>query len=113
MFKEMFLTATLSKGVMHDSKVITNEEVLKMATINVEEYYQNVRLQFSSELPSATTGIGSGLFKTAGLTKTNIGFGLPIRKPTQTVFLSNSVKAPNTKRYMRILISTHEIYLTF
>ncbi len=37
MFKEMFLTATLSKGVMHDSKVITNEEVLKMVTINASK----------------------------------------------------------------------------
>lgn len=37
MFKEMFLTATLSKGLMHDSKAITNEDVIKMATINASK----------------------------------------------------------------------------
>lgn len=37
MFKEMFLTATLSKGVMHDSKVLKNNEVISMATINASK----------------------------------------------------------------------------
>lgn len=80
-------------------KAILNNYDLKMATINVEEYYQNVRLQFSSELPSATTGIGSGLFKTPGLTKTNIGFGLPIIVQYEAdIFLKNHNKTKAVRK---------------
>ena len=43
-------------------KAVLNNYDLKMATINVEEYYQNVRLQFANELPSAVGGFGPGVF---------------------------------------------------
>ncbi|MBQ8749616.1 MAG: amidohydrolase [Clostridia bacterium] len=37
MFKEMFLTSTLSKGIMHDPCAITNNEVLDMASKNASK----------------------------------------------------------------------------
>ena len=35
---------------------IQNNYDLKMATLNVDEYYQNVKLQFANELPNASIG---------------------------------------------------------
>ena len=44
-------------------KAILNNHDLKMATINVDEYYQNVKLQFSQELPTASVGLTSAYAK--------------------------------------------------
>ena len=44
-------------------KAVLNNYDLKMATINVEEYYQNVRLQFANELPSAVGVLDRGSSK--------------------------------------------------
>jgi NodT family efflux transporter outer membrane factor (OMF) lipoprotein len=44
-------------------KAILNNYDLKMATISVDEYYQNVRLQFSHELPNASVGLTSAYAK--------------------------------------------------
>lgn len=41
-----------------------------MATLNVEEYYQNVKLQFANELPMAGVGVSPALTKMPG--KTNM-----------------------------------------
>lgn len=80
-------------------KAILNNYDLKMATINVEEYYQNVRLQFSNELPSATAGIGTGLYKMPGLTKTSNGFGLPVIVQYEAdIFLKNHNKTKAVKK---------------
>lgn len=46
-------------------KAVLNNYDLKMASINVEEYYQNVKNQFAKELPSATVGGAPGIFKNA------------------------------------------------
>lgn len=42
---------------------IKNNYDLKMATLNVDEYYQNVKLQFANELPSATVGVSPAYAK--------------------------------------------------
>lgn len=52
---------------------IKNNYDLKMATLNVDEYYQNVKLQFANELPSATVGFSPAYSKVA-----TIGNGLDI-----------------------------------
>ena len=52
---------------------IKNNYDLKMATLNVDEYYQNVKLQFANELPRATVGFSPAYSKVA-----TIGSGLDI-----------------------------------
>ena len=80
-------------------RAILNNYDLKMATINVEEYYQNVKLQFSNELPSATAGFGPGVFKAPGMTKTQAAFGLPIIVQYEAdIFLKNHNKTKAVKK---------------
>lgn len=70
-----------------------------MATINVEEYYQNVRLQFANELPSAVGGFGPGVFKAPGMTNTSSAFGLPIIVQYEAdIFLKNHNKTKAVKK---------------
>lgn len=80
-------------------KAVLNNYDLKMATINVEEYYQNVKLQFANELPSAVGGFGSGVFKAPSMTKTQSGFGLPIIVQYEAdIFLKNHNKTKAVKK---------------
>ncbi len=80
-------------------KAIVNNYDLKMATINVEEYYQNVKLQFANELPSAVAGVGPGVFKAPGSTKTQAAFGLPVIVQYEAdIFLKNHNKTKAVKK---------------
>lgn len=80
-------------------KAVLNNYDLKMATINVEEYYQNVRLQFANELPSAVAGFGPGVFKAPGMTNTSSAFGLPIIVQYEAdIFLKNHNKTKAVKK---------------
>ncbi len=80
-------------------KAILNNYDLKMATINVEEYYQNVKLQFANELPSAVAGFGPGLFKAPGMTNTSSAFGLPVIVQYEAdIFLKNHNKTKAVKK---------------
>lgn len=80
-------------------KAVLNNYDLKMATINVEEYYQQVKSQFASELPSATAGFGPSLMKMPGMTKTQSGFGLPmIVQYEADIFLKNHDKTKSVKK---------------
>lgn len=80
-------------------KAVLNNYDLKMATINVEEYYQNVRLQFANELPSAVAGFGPGFFKAPGMTNTKAAFGLPIIVQYEAdIFLKNHNKTKAVKK---------------
>lgn len=80
-------------------KAVLNNYDLKMATINVEEYYQNVRLQFANELPSAVGGFGQGVFKAPGMTNTKAAFGLPIIVQYEAdIFLKNHNKTKAVKK---------------
>lgn len=80
-------------------KAILNNYDLKMATINVEEYYQNVKLQFSNELPSAVAGFGPGFFKAPGMTNTSSAFGLPVIVQYEAdIFLKNHNKTKAVKK---------------
>lgn len=80
-------------------KAVLNNYDLKMATINVEEYYQNVRLQFANELPSAVGGFGPGVFKAPGMTNTSSAFWLPIIVQYEAdIFLKNHNKTKAVKK---------------
>ena len=81
-------------------KAILNNYDLKMATINVEEYYQNVKLQFANELPSAVAGFGPGFFKAPGMTNTSSAFGLPVIVQYEAdIFLKNHNKTKAVKKH--------------
>lgn len=57
-------------------RAIENNKDLKMATLTIDEYYQNVVMQRASELPTIEAGFMPGYGKFMG--KTGGGFGLPI-----------------------------------
>ena len=80
-------------------KAILNNYDLKMATINVEEYYQNVKLQLANELPSTVAGFGPGFFKAPGMTNTSSAFGLPVIVQYEAdIFLKNHNKTKAVKK---------------
>ena len=80
-------------------KAVINNYDLKMATLNVEEYYQTVKAQFANELPSAVGGFGPGWFKMPGSTSTDINFGLPIIVQYEAdIFLKNHNKTKAVKK---------------
>lgn len=80
-------------------KAILNNYDLKMATLSVDEYYQNVKAQFAKELPSATAGFGPAWYKAPGLTKTDMSFGLPmIVQYEADIFLKNRNKTQSVKK---------------
>ncbi len=80
-------------------KAVLNNYDLKMATINVEEYYQQTRAQFANQLPSVTGGFGPSLLKMPGMTKTQSGFGLPmIVQYEADIFLKNHDKTKSVKK---------------
>ena len=57
-------------------KAIENNKDLKMASLTIDEYYQNVRMQRASELPSIAAGFMPGY---GGFNGTSQGsFGIPI-----------------------------------
>ena len=57
-------------------RAIENNKDLKMATLTIDEYYQNVRMQRASELPALTAGFMPGYGGFNGTSQGN--FGLPI-----------------------------------
>lgn len=57
-------------------KAVENNKDLKMATLSVEEYYQNVAVQRSGELPSIQAGFMPGYGNFTG--KSHEGFGFPV-----------------------------------
>lgn len=80
-------------------KAVINNYDLKMATLNVEEYYQQTRAQFANELPSATAGFGPSFMKMPGATNTKAGFGLPmIVQYEADIFLKNRNKTQSVKK---------------
>lgn len=80
-------------------KAVLNNYDLKMATINVEEYYQNVKAQFANELPSVTGGFGPSVMKMPGATNTKASFGLPLIVQYEAdIFLKNRNKTQSVKK---------------
>ena len=80
-------------------KAIVNNYDLKMATLNVEEFYQQTRIQFANELPGAYAGGGPGWFKAPGSSSTDINFGLPFLVNYEAdIFLKNHDKTKSSKK---------------
>ena len=80
-------------------KAVLNNYDLKMATLAVDEYYQQVRLQFGNELPQLTAAGGYGLTKMPGSTSTSQAIGLPILVNYEAdIFLKNHDKTKAVKK---------------
>lgn len=80
-------------------KAVLNNYDLKMATLSVDEYYQNMKLQFSNELPQLTVAGGYGLNKMPGSTSTSGSWALPILVSYEAdIFLKNHDKTKAVKK---------------
>ncbi len=80
-------------------KAIVNNYDLKMATLNVEEFYQQTRIQFANELPMAAVGGGPALYKAPGTSSYDNAFGLPfIVNYEADIFLKNRDKTKSSKK---------------
>ncbi len=80
-------------------RAINNNYDLKAATLNVEEAYQMMKIQFANELPSLTVGGGGSLMKMPGSTSTGASFGAPIIVNYEAdIFLKNHDKTKSSKK---------------
>lgn len=80
-------------------KAIENNYDLKMATLVVEEYYQQTRASLAKELPSATVGYFPNLMKPAGSTSTTGTFIAPAFVQYEAdIFLKNRDKTRSAKK---------------
>ncbi len=57
-------------------KAVENNKDLKMATLTIDEYYQNIVMQRASELPSIQAGFMPGYGNFTG--KSDVGMMLPL-----------------------------------
>lgn len=80
-------------------RAIKNNYDLKMATIAVDEYYQNVKVQFANELPTAGAGFGPGYAKLPGTSDSGFGFAMPAFVNYELdIFLKNHDKTNAAKK---------------
>lgn len=80
-------------------KAVQKNHNLKVATLNVEEYYQNARIQFSNELPQATGGFAPNYLKMPGTSEKNWAFILPAMVSYEAdIFLKNRDKTKSVKK---------------
>lgn len=91
-FNDSTLNEYIKKAILHNYD-------LKMATLAVDEYYQQVKLQFGNELPQLTAAGGYGLTKMPGSTSTSQALGLPILVSYEAdIFLKNHDKTKSVKK---------------
>lgn len=80
-------------------KAIQNNYDLKMATLAVEEYYQQTRMQFANELPKVNAGFAPNLIKMPGVTNTEGVFAVPAMAQYEIdLFLKNRDKTKSSKK---------------
>lgn len=80
-------------------RAIKNNYDLKNATLTVEEYYQNTRIQFASELPSVTAGYAPNVVKMPGSSSFDWVFATPaIAQYEVDIFLKNRDKTKSVKK---------------
>jgi len=80
-------------------RAVKNNYDLKMATLSVEEYYQNVKLQFSNELPKVAAGYSPNYVKMPGSTEADWMFATPaIANYEIDIFLKNRDKTKSVKK---------------
>lgn len=80
-------------------RAVKNNYDLKMATLNVKEYYENVKLQFSNELPKLTAGYSPNYIKMPGSSDADWMFATPaIASYEADIFLKNRDKTKSVKK---------------
>ena len=80
-------------------KAIDENQDLKIATLRVEEARQNIKLQFSKELPTANIGVSPALLKNQGETSSEGLFGVPLYANYEAdIFLKNHDKTKSVKK---------------
>lgn len=84
-------------------KAINENQDLKIATLKVEEARQNVKLQFSKELPTASVGVAPLLYKMPGISNSESNFGLPVMVSYEAdIFLKNHDKTKSSKKLLEV-----------
>ena len=77
---------------------VENNYDLKIASLNVKEYYQNTKLQFASELPSATIGFSPAYYHMPGASN-ETAFSFPaVVNYEADIFLKNRDKTRSSKK---------------
>lgn len=80
-------------------RAVKNNYDLKMASLNVKEYYENVKLQFSNELPKLTAGYSPNYVKMPGSSDADWMFVTPaIASYEADIFLKNRDKTKSVKK---------------
>ena len=80
-------------------KAIKNNYDLKMATLAVEEYYQQTKIAFSNELPSVIAGYSPNLVKMMNSTEWGGTFAAPALVSYEAdIFLKNHDKTKSSKK---------------
>ena len=80
-------------------KAVKNNHDLKAATINVEEYYQNVKVQFADQLPQAGIGVAPAYSKLPYTTHSDWSFVAPALISYEAdIFLKNRDKTKSVKK---------------
>jgi len=91
-----FNDANLSNYI---NKAVKNNYDLKMATLAVEEYYQNTKIQFSNELPQIGAGFSPNYTRVPGLFDWDWGFATPAYVNYEAdIFLKNRDKTKSVKK---------------
>ena len=84
-------------------KAVDNNHDLKIATLKVEESKQNVKLQLSKELPTASIGASPALIKNTGTTSSDGMFALPVMVSYEAdIFLKNHDKTKSVKKLYEV-----------
>ena len=95
-FWNSFNDANLSSYI---DKAIKNNYDLKNATLAVEEYYQNTRIQFANELPQVGAGFSPSYVKLPGQSSWDWAFATPaIANYEADIFLKNRDKTKSAKK---------------
>lgn len=84
-------------------KAVNENQDLQIATLKVEEARQNVKLQFSKELPTVAVGAAPILYKMQGVTNTESSLGFPVMVSYEAdIFLKNHDKTKSVKKLYEI-----------
>ena len=91
-FNDSLLTGYINRAIQHNYD-------LKMATLAVEEYYQNTKIQFAKELPMAGVGFAPALTTMPGTHKWDWSYATPAYVNYEAdIFLKNRDKTKSVKK---------------
>ncbi|MBR3889181.1 TolC family protein [bacterium] len=93
------------------NKAMAHNFDLKIASLTVDEYYQNIRMQMANELPQLSTTLGTGVMgfpksSKGTLPRNNHGIGMPfIASYEADIFLKNHDKTKAMKKLYQASVS--------